>query len=71
MSVAGICLHTLKGSSSTMGAMQLHQLVADMEKELNGLATVAEHVCAAWVSDLENSLTDVITALDVNFPGAK
>ena len=71
MAEAGFCLHTLKGSSSTMGAMRLYRLVVTLEQELGGMAVVAEHTYTAWVGDLENSLTDVIAALDVDFPDAK
>ena len=73
MSVAGINLHSLKGAAGTMGAEILQQLVSGIEEDLKSMSVdrITEVMYVGWIEAIENSLCDVVSALDLNFPEAE
>ena len=73
MSVAGINLHSLKGAAGTMGAEILQQLVSGIEEDLKSMSVdrITEVMYVGWIKAIENSLCDVVSALDLNFPEAE
>ena len=70
LAMAGMYLHTLKGSAGTMGALNLQQLTSEVETEMKDMTAVniTEDIYVGWINEIENSLVGVLSALELNFP---
>lgn len=68
--MACISLHSLKGGAGTMGAIHLEKLVAALELKLKNMSVedISEDLCLSWIDDVERSLLEAASALDMAFP---